>query len=65
MENNIIHVDFSQQALNVVNDHICMSGVKAAELFFIKSGVHPSFIRALIKKVLRLRGGSNERQSRV
>ena len=55
---DIIFVDFRPITLSLVNDSIKLHGVKTVEAHLVAHGNHPSFIKCLIRKILRMRGGT-------
>ncbi len=54
---DIIAVDFSPAFIQVLNEFIHTHGVEYAETYMLSRGVNPSYVKCVIRRVLKLRGG--------
>lgn len=53
---NVIPADFSPSYQDEIYLFIKHNGVKNAQAALIGAGFHPSFVKAIVKKIMRTRG---------
>lgn len=53
---SLIQVNFTKTYEDEIFGFIKFNGVKKTESALIHSGFHPSFVRAMLKKIMRTRG---------
>lgn len=55
-QSNVIHVDFSPQVLNDLAMWVKQMGVERVRQGMLAAGDHPSYVKAILKKILTERG---------